>query len=571
MKRTYIISLMAAILALVSCTDTSLDPLTGVFPDAQEPVLTSLTESSTEKTDRNRIFTLKFSGSGATVETQLVGARAQYYLEPNVYGPGETTGCFLVGPTKINGNTVQSGNITVQKKEGNIYKLIFVLFDSNGNPYRTKWEGEIVYEPDPEPVTLTKVLIAQKNDNGTVTFKLGTADMDIDMMGTPTGDGYALTADLYSADGYLGEGVYTAASSSENVGPGQYAPGYEYDLSAWGMGIMHWGTCWWAGDQVTHITSGAITVEQKGANWTITWGDESTYPNWAVFTGAIEALTPSGAPAADYTYAEVLGDAVDNTFAPVAGVKTHSLTVSNKAGEEVAWFDLVLTEGATDLAGEYTVTEYAHEDHTAGNGYDLSAYGWGVGGCRYMKDGALVLIEVGDKVNVANLGGGVYEISGNGYDFVVGPAGGTGGDEFDGTVLTQFMGAADYTGYGINLAGVDLGTAGITVTPGDWGNTYGGDGNYLKLEFYSTDGKLAAGEYSPCAEGGNVGEGEFGIGYDGMFGASGTTWYTMAGGVPTAQYVTDGHLKVEVSGDVYTITLTSSVINAKYVGKLSAE
>ena len=116
MKRTFIISMMAAVLALVSCTSTALDPLTGMFPDAQEPVLTTLSSSSFEKTATNRVFTLKFAGDGgASVEVSLVGARAQYYLEPNVYGPGESTGCYLVGPTKINGKTVKSGNITVQK------------------------------------------------------------------------------------------------------------------------------------------------------------------------------------------------------------------------------------------------------------------------------------------------------------------------------------------------------------------------------------------------------------------------------------------------------------------------
>ena len=45
----------------------------------------------------------------------------------------------------------------------------------------------------------------------------------------------------------------------------------------------------------------------------------------------------------------------------------------------------------------------------------------------------------------------------------------------------------------------------------------------------------------------------------------------MAGGEASGKYVTDGNLKVEVSGDIYTITLTSSVINAQYKGKLSAE
>ncbi|MBQ9397486.1 MAG: hypothetical protein IJU08_03220 [Bacteroidales bacterium] len=421
MKRTYIISLMAAILALVSCTDTSLDPLTGVFPDAQEPVLSNLTESSMEKTERNRIFTLKFSGSGATVETQLVGARNQYYLEPNVYGPGESNGCFLIGPTRINGNTVQSGTITVQKKAGDVYKFIFVLFDSAGNAYRTKWEGELVYEPDPEPVVLTKVLVAQSNTNGTVTFKLGTADMDVDMMGSPVGDGFALTADLYSADGYLQEGVYTPAANSDNVGPGQYAPGYEYDLSEWGMGIMHWGTCWWAGTAVTHINKEPITVEKKGSKFVITWGSEETYPHWATFTGEIEALTPSAAPNPDYSYTDELSDAVDETFAPVAGVKTHNLTLRNAAGEEIAWFQLVLAEGVTDYSGDYFCKEYAHEDHTFGNGYDLSMWGMGMGGTRYIAaDGSTVLVQPGESLSIAKLGDDIWEVSGDGFDFVFG-------------------------------------------------------------------------------------------------------------------------------------------------------
>ena len=421
MKRTYIISLMAAILALVSCTDTSLDPLTGVFPDAQEPVLSNLTESSMEKTERNRIFTLKFSGSGATVETQLVGARNQYYLEPNVYGPGESNGCFLIGPTRINGNTVQSGTITVQKKAGDVYKFIFVLFDSAGNAYRTKWEGELVYEPDPEPVVLTKVLVAQSNTNGTVTFKLGTADMDVDMMGSPVGDGFALTADLYSADGYLQEGVYTSAANSDNVGPGQYAPGYEYDLSEWGMGIMHWGTCWWAGTAVTHINKEPITVEKKGSKFVITWGSEETYPHWATFTGEIEALTPSAVPNPDYSYTDELSDAVDETFAPVAGVKTHNLTLRNAAGEEIAWFQLVLAEGVTDYSGDYFCKEYAHEDHTFGNGYDLSMWGMGMGGTRYIAaDGSTVLVQPGESLSIAKLGDDIWEVSGNGFDFIFG-------------------------------------------------------------------------------------------------------------------------------------------------------
>ena len=246
MKRSFIFAMMTAALALVSCTKTELAPLKGTFPPATEPVLTTLASSTFEKTDANRLFTVSFSGEGgAAVKTTLVGARNQYYLEPGVYGPGEKNLCFLVnGATTVNGQAIVDGQISV-KKDGDTYRFIFVLFDGSGNAYRAQWQGELVYEPDPEPVKLIELLIAQANSNGTVTVKLGSAGMGIDMMGTPTGDGCALTADLYSADGYLHEGVYTAATG-DTVGEWQYSPGYEYDLSEWGMGIMHWGTCWWA-------------------------------------------------------------------------------------------------------------------------------------------------------------------------------------------------------------------------------------------------------------------------------------------------------------------------------------
>ena len=444
MKRSFIITLAAVLLTLVSCVDTSLDPLTGIFPDAQEFELTTLTGSSFEKTATNRVFTLSFSGTGgATVEASLVGARAQYYLESNVYGPGESTGCYLVGPTTVNGKMVKSGNITVQKKDGDRYKLIFVLFDADGNPYRTKWEGDIVYEPDPEPVTLTKVLIAQVNANGTVTFKLGTDGMSIDGMGTPTGDGYALTADVYSEDGVLHEGVYTASASSDVVGPGQYAPGYEYDLSSWGMGIMHWGTCWWAGDACTHINQEPITVEKKGAKFVITWGSEETYPHWATFTGEIEELAPKAVPTPDYSYTDDLSDPVDETFTPVAGVKTHNLTLRNAAGEEVAWFQLVLTEGVTDYSGDYFCKEYAHEDHTFGNGYDLSMWGMGMGGSRYLKNGSVVLINPGESLSVSRLDADVWEITGDGFDFVFGTA--SNNDTPDYTISVELSDPVDET------------------------------------------------------------------------------------------------------------------------------
>jgi len=414
------------LLGLAACQTSVLDPLEGIFP---APTDVNCTSASCDAFKENgvRYFYLELTDGSKTLDALLIGDA--YYLTTNAYTaaqPGDAKkGNYVLGVTDVNNTMVESGTISVaQKADG--YRITAVLFLTDGSPYRFKWEGNLYFEPDPEPVVLTKLLVAQNNGNGTVTFKLGTDDMRLDMMGTPEGDGFALTADVYSADGYLAEGIYTPAVDHDNVGPFQYAPGYEYDLSEWGMGIMHWGTCWWEWPTVTHIDKEPITVEKKGAKFVITWGSEETYPNWATFTGEIPELTPQAPAEPDYSYTDELSDAVDETFAPVSGVKTHNLTLKNKAGEEVAWFQLVLTEGVSDYSGDYFCKEYAHEDHTFGNGYDLSAWGMGMGGSRYLKaDGSVVLINPGESLSVSKLGDDIWEISGNGFDFIFGNGGGS--------------------------------------------------------------------------------------------------------------------------------------------------
>ena len=414
--------MMVAALALVSCNKAQLNPLKGTFPEAQEPVLTTLASSSFEKTDVSRLFHLSFTGEGgAAVRTTLVGARSQYYLEPGVYGPGDKNLCFKVtGETSVNGQAIVDGQISV-KKEEDTYRFVFVLFDAAGKAYRTLWKGQLVYEPDPEPVKLTEVLTAQSNlSSGTksVTLSLGTDGL------SAGADGNYLAVDLYSADGYLHEGVYKASATGGVINEGEFGIGWDPgDL--WGIGWVfeNWGTCWWTvsggESSARKITSGTIEVARKGSQWVITWGSEATYPDWAQFEGAVEALTPGDTPTVDYSISDEISDAVDETFAPVAGVKTHNLTLKNAAGVECAWFQLVLTEGSDAFEGEYLCKEYAHEDHTFGNGYDLSMWGMGMGGTRYLAaDGSVVLVNPGETLTVTKLAAGTYKFTGStGYEF----------------------------------------------------------------------------------------------------------------------------------------------------------
>ncbi|MCR5003674.1 MAG: hypothetical protein K5984_04825 [Bacteroidales bacterium] len=148
-------------------------------------------------------------------------------------------------------------------------------------------------------------------------------------------------------------------------------------------------------------------------------------------------------------------------------------------------------------------------------------------------------------------------------------------DEASSTSLTKFLSMTDYSAFGMSMIGLELATDGVSMTPADWvtsfSNTYSGTGNYLKLEVYSSDGSLAAGTYTACTTGGTINSGEFGIGYTGTYGASGTTWYTVTDGDTSVySYVTDGTLTVSVSDGTYTIKLESTTINATYTGTLSS-
>ena len=101
-----------------------------------------------------------------------------------------------------------------------------------------------------------------------------------------------------------------------------------------------------------------------------------------------------------------------------------------------------------------------------------------------------------------------------------------------------------------------------------------GTGQVLSIDFYTADGTVAAGTYTACEVGGTINEGEFGIGYDVEMWGQKMVWGTCvtpyeSDAAGTIEKVTDGTVAVEISGDVYTITLESSNINAQYIGSLT--
>ena len=90
------------------------------------------------------------------------------------------------------------------------------------------------------------------------------------------GEGGYLAFDIYSTDGTLSAGTYTANSVGGTINPGEFGIGYDTDVD-WGFGPMHfenWGTCWWTVSggtaTATKVLDGTMTVAIDGETYTIT-------------------------------------------------------------------------------------------------------------------------------------------------------------------------------------------------------------------------------------------------------------------------------------------------------------
>lgn len=142
--------------------------------------------------------------------------------------------------------------------------------------------------------------------------------------------------------------------------------------------------------------------------------------------------------------------------------------------------------------------------------------------------------------------------------------------------LTKVLGVTNNVPNGTNTITLQLGTDGVTATPGAFGTTYQGTGNYLAVDFYSEDGTLAPGTYTP-ADNGSVAAGNYVKGYDpgDIFGMGisftnwGTCWWTVTDGATSGVHIDQGDISVEKSGSTYTITLENDRINILFSGEIN--
>ena len=651
MKLIYkLFAVAASILALSSCVESAIEPMTGKYGKPVVYEMNTLASQSVEKGDKYRTFTVELSGDDNTSMT-LKMVNDKYFLADGTYTPAPADqakkNTYIVGNggTTFNNIPVETGSIKVAQGEGT-YSFAGILWLADESVIEIKSTVALVYEADPEPVKLSTVLSATSNlANGvqTVTMQLAQDGIysETDMTTWQTiwhGEGNYLAIDLYSADGYLHEGTYSASAVGGVVGEGEFGIGYDTTVDfGWGpMEMKDWGTCWWSVSNgaatAKKILEGTINVSKKGSKWVIELiSGEGKEMIWAKFEGAVDALTDpalgGGGNVDDTDYVELTK--------LLSATKNQGVLTINMAQEGISsttdpntWQTIWEGEGnylAADIysadgklyTGEYKACAVGGTvgEGEFGIGYDTTVdWGWGPmemkdwGTCWWtvadgatsavkILDGTMTVAMEGDNV-VIKLKSSVVNakftypvaqfVDGTGAPIeVVNLGGGEGNDpapdytEFTKLLIVQPNQAynesgqptGEYTSFTLKV-----GTDGMyteVVNNGWYDETkIKGTGQVLTIDFYTTDGTVAAGTYTACEVGGTINEGEFGIGYDVEMWGTQMVWGTCVTPYDsdtegTIEKVTDGTVTVEISGDVYTITLESSNINAQYIGSLT--
>ena len=650
MKLIYkIFAAAASILALSSCVESAIGPMTGKYEKPVVYEMNTLASQSVEKGDKYRTFTVELSGDNASMILKMVSDK--YFLADGSYTPAPADqakkNTYIVGNggTTFNNIPVETGSIKVAQGEGT-YSFAGMLWLADESVIEIKSTVALVYEADPEPVKLSTVLSATSNlANGSQTVTMQLAQDGISSTTDPNtwqttwhGEGNYLAIDLYSADGYLHEGTYSASAEGGVVAEGQFGIGYDTTVD-WGWGpieMKDWGTCWWSVSNgaatAKKILEGTVNVSKKGSKWVIELiSGEGKGMIWAKFEGAIDALTDpalgGGGNVDDTDYVELTK--------LLSATKNQGLLTINMAQDGISsttdpntWQTIWEGEGnylAADIysadgklyTGEYKACAVGGVvgEGEFGIGYDTTVdWGWGPmemkdwGTCWWtvadgatsaekVLDGTMTVAMEGDNVVIklkSTLVNAKFTypvaqfVDGTGAPIeVVNLGGGEGPNPApDYTEFTKLLIVQPNQGY--NESGqptgeytsftLKVGTDGMyteVVNNGWYDETkIKGTGQVLSIDFYTADGTVAAGTYTACEVGGTINEGEFGIGYDVEMWGNKMVWGTCVTPYEsdtegTVEKVTDGTVTVEISGDVYTITLESSNINAKYIGSLT--
>ena len=446
-----------------------------------------------------------------------------------------------------------------------------------------------------------------------------------------TGEGNYLALDIYTPDGFLYEGTYAPSAEGGAVGAGEYGIGWDPgDLWNIGMVFENWGTCWWTigtPNTAQKILEGNIEVTKKGGKYTISYLNGDI---WFEFTGAIADVDPDGGnddggdtDTTEYTELTKLMSAQSNV------PNAPSLTI-NMASADLEWeynaatySNVFTTDGAYLSMDIYTADGKlytgTYEANTEGGvlaegqfgiGYDTTVdFGWGPmemkdwGTCWWnVESGVATAEKVLDGTVEVDVKGEnlvitlesevvnaqfIYPVAdfkdgqGNAIEVVNGVPSVPETPETPDTPVvpsepedddTEYVELSILTYAGANPGSVSLNmaTEGWTVEyleENNWAPAYSGEGFYLSTDLYSADGKIHTGSYVANTVGGELAEGQFGIGYDKPEWGGynwGTCWWTVADGTATPVKVDNGEMDVLVVGENLVIKFRSTVVNAKF-------
>lgn len=268
----------------------------------------------------------------------------------------------------------------------------------------------------------------------------------------------------------------------------------------------------------------------------------------------------------------VLTDVVETSAVRLSPNYVFTLELKSAAGDVL---EAKLASSSTALAaGTYTEASPAYA--VAGN------FITGAEGTKLTVDGETHLVTAGTlKVG---LEGGSYSLSGvvkvdNGNNYSIEWAGAplTWGEVLVATKLNTVMHTQANQNQTIT---VKVAGAGVEFTAGQNGpQVTGGKGNYLAVDFYSEDGYLAAGTYTPAADPTKPQKGEYVPGYvyeQEWYGQVyalnyGSNWFTVdAASTPmeSCEHLTKGNITVSAEGEVFTITVDNNEIYAQFVGAI---
>ena len=301
-------------------------------------------------------------------------------------------GNFIIGQTKVNGASVKSGRVVVERipadpetKDYSLtdtYTISYVFFCEDGTPYKGSWTGLLAFYPDP---VLGDIIIENTYADATATTEAGKVKH---LMTLTDGDGNpAGCMEIFvEPTAATITGTYICKEYAENLGEaGLIANGYNFP--DWGIS----GGSYYMKDGVrVDINAGQTVVIAPLSDKSYIFSIDGT-----VFVAAGTELGEG---------IVFTGAGQEATSTTEAGKEKHLVTVSEDDAT-VAMFEL-FTEVEAGLNGTYTCKEYAEnlgESLIFANGYNFPD--WGIaGGSYYMKDGVRVDINAGELLTVAKAG-----------------------------------------------------------------------------------------------------------------------------------------------------------------------